>query len=632
MNHTRKIYLLVALVGVLSLAIRLWMLDKHWINPDEGAHLMDALLALSGKIPMVDYDSRQPLYTYSLAGVLHLFGHGFETGRLLSCICSFLTGMVVYLLGKVLFNEKTAAVAAVIYFILPLEFMNSTMVKTEPLTVLLTCTSFLALSLAHRSKHNIWLILAGITAALCFYVRQSAIIIPAAAVIVFISGIFIHTSAGRIRPIVYFILGYAATVLMITALYLHVAGFNPKIVSELNPFGFVHITLKKGGIILLESLGLLQIDSTGQAANQLPNKYPLYWRYVKDAISMHLFLIVGAAGAFIQVVARQSRSSDTHSQPTRRSCALLFVWLGLMVAAYAYFLYVKGFHIDYFREFIPPLVLLFAAWARSGDWSLQTTSPGRVCAIIVFGFILPVGLHTLLPIRFGPGTVTTLGMALFVLIFLTPRVSVGKRMMFGLSILTLAALICVLGLLNLQAGPPLKIIRFVLLAGVVFLPFLFMEKHQKETIGARYHPVVHTIVIGAVVFSISTSMKVVDWSYTAPWPPDSVYRSAAFLKAHTAMDDRIMSGSVIWEVQSNRHPFLDITHPLNVPKITDGNQLKKIEHAIKSGRPKVIVLDGYTEKTYLTRFPWLRQHIGSAYSLQHRAEGGKFPVEIYLKD
>ena len=146
MNHTKKIYLLVALVGVLSLAIRLWMLDKHWINPDEGAHLMDAILALSGKIPMVDYDSRQPLYTYSLAGVLHIFGHGFETGRLLSCICSFLTGMVVFLLGKVLFDEKTAAVAAVIYFILPLEFMNSTMVKTEPLTVLLTCTSFLALS------------------------------------------------------------------------------------------------------------------------------------------------------------------------------------------------------------------------------------------------------------------------------------------------------------------------------------------------------------------------------------------------------------------------------------------------------------------------------------------------------
>ena len=67
-------YVLLFTILFISLLIRLWLLDKRWINPDEGAHLMDAALALDGMIPKVDFGSRQPLYTYALAGFLKLFG------------------------------------------------------------------------------------------------------------------------------------------------------------------------------------------------------------------------------------------------------------------------------------------------------------------------------------------------------------------------------------------------------------------------------------------------------------------------------------------------------------------------------------------------------------------------------
>jgi len=56
-------------VFLVSLFIRLWLLDKRWINADEGAHLMDAVLVLDGKIPEVDFHARQPLYVYSIAWV-----------------------------------------------------------------------------------------------------------------------------------------------------------------------------------------------------------------------------------------------------------------------------------------------------------------------------------------------------------------------------------------------------------------------------------------------------------------------------------------------------------------------------------------------------------------------------------
>jgi len=49
--RVHKSYLILLAVCILSLLLRIWFLDKHWINPDEGAHLMDAAMVLDGKIP-----------------------------------------------------------------------------------------------------------------------------------------------------------------------------------------------------------------------------------------------------------------------------------------------------------------------------------------------------------------------------------------------------------------------------------------------------------------------------------------------------------------------------------------------------------------------------------------------------
>jgi hypothetical protein len=58
-TDTQKIAILLV-VFLASFALRLWLLDKRWVNPDEGAHLMDAVLVLDGKMPIQDFGSRQP--------------------------------------------------------------------------------------------------------------------------------------------------------------------------------------------------------------------------------------------------------------------------------------------------------------------------------------------------------------------------------------------------------------------------------------------------------------------------------------------------------------------------------------------------------------------------------------------
>jgi len=253
MSPIKKPLILVLTLGLVSFAVRFWLLEKHWINPDEGAHLMDAVLALDGNIPMIDYSSRQPLYTYSLAGLLHIFGLHYVSGRLLPFLCSVMAGVTVFFLGKVLFDEKTAILASVIYFFLPLEFMNSLIVKTEPLSILLTCLSILAIALALQKGNNHWMVLSGIVAACCFYVRQSAIIIPLVALIFFGFNLSRESAHDRIRPLLLFFSGYFAGVLVITGLYFHLVGYDKKIVTDLNPFGFAFITIKKGLLMLTGS-------------------------------------------------------------------------------------------------------------------------------------------------------------------------------------------------------------------------------------------------------------------------------------------------------------------------------------------------------------------------------------------
>jgi len=66
-SNDKKRYAILILVALISVALRLWLLDQRWVNPDEGAHLMDAVLANEGKIPLVDFESRQPVYTYMIA-------------------------------------------------------------------------------------------------------------------------------------------------------------------------------------------------------------------------------------------------------------------------------------------------------------------------------------------------------------------------------------------------------------------------------------------------------------------------------------------------------------------------------------------------------------------------------------
>ena len=111
-SETKKNYIILLVICLVSLSLRIWLLDKRWINPDEGAHLMDAVLIMDGKIPLVDFGSRQPVYAYINSAVLKFLGTNYISGRILPMTFSLLVGIMVFLIGDALYDRKVAILSA----------------------------------------------------------------------------------------------------------------------------------------------------------------------------------------------------------------------------------------------------------------------------------------------------------------------------------------------------------------------------------------------------------------------------------------------------------------------------------------------------------------------------------------
>src|SRR5688572_10808427 len=133
----------LAVFAVAGLALRLALVQLRWINPDEGAHLMDARLVLDGLFPAVDFGARQPFYVYLLALWLHLTGAGFEGVRVLMALLDTAVGTLVYAIGARVLPARSALLGAALYLLLPFTIFWAPLVHTEPLGMVLVAAALL---------------------------------------------------------------------------------------------------------------------------------------------------------------------------------------------------------------------------------------------------------------------------------------------------------------------------------------------------------------------------------------------------------------------------------------------------------------------------------------------------------
>jgi hypothetical protein len=171
--------------------------------------------------------------------------------------------------------------------------------------------------------------------------------------------------------------------------------------------------------------------------------------------------------------------------------------------------------------------------------------------------------------------------------------------------------------------------RTTTIAIIFILPLVLLEKEERPTLKAYATFLSHSIALGAFVLSVAFSANTLSLTYDVHWSPQALEEASSYLRTHTRATDTVMSGGVIWELQAHRRPFMNISHPLSFEYHIKEEQERDIYAVTKTQPPEVIILDGFTEKTYFRHLPWLSAMLQERYDLAKVAGPAKHPVRLY---
>lgn len=640
----------IALLLAVTLALRLYILPDRWINPDEGAHLMDAALALRGYVPEVDFLARQPLYVYVMAGFFKLTGISLEAGRFFPMTCSLLVGAPLYLLARDLFGRSQALLALAAWWLLPFEVRASTVVKTEPFAILLAVTCVLAVVRSVDRRSLAWMLGAGMLGAAGFYVRESALVIPPT-VIVFL--IFRHGRriGAAIRDFAAFMVGYAVVCLLAALFYAQFVGAEAFV--AFTPVHFVADALRSAAAQLPQA----SVDGLTETSYAYGEDAAAYVKNVKEGIYFQLFLIFAAGFAAVSWLwswwrrpgaAPAPAASETPreygSSRWRAAMALAFTWAALLGLAYAYHFSQRGFWVDYSREFAPALILATVGWLPVVAPALKRRAP----AVRAIAGALLLGTGWVLFQKqfrsfYGVGHHVSLGVVLFLLLRHVRGVGGRRRLMYALAMTAILLLIVgarYTALAGVVSGPGGTLLTLALALGATMwvlrrggadVEGVPEGAEDAAGVAALVRSVPLGMVVGAAVLTLSYGALHFNIKFQGVWSPQALAEVSAYVRDTTSPEDEVMSGGVVWELNARRLPWGLYSHPMVIQRVLPAEESRALTEAFKADPPEVIVMDGITEWTFGPNIQQLDAILATYYELVMEPEPVTFDVKVYRR-
>lgn len=592
--------LIFLFILILGLCIRLLLLQVRWINPDEGAHLLDARLLLEGQIPVADFGARQPLYVFLLAVFFKIFGVSLVAGRLVPLLSSLGIVSLLYLFGKRWFSTTAGWISSLIYAMLPLVVIWSTIVKTEQPAILFAVLSMLLL-LKGQEKKSVLVFLSGIFAAFAFYVRQPTLYLPMAAIVF----LFI-TRTHVLKNIVFYLLGYITIVAIVILLYMPHMTLAEMLFSQLNPLYLIWNRL-----MLL--LGWLPeqyriVDEDGFRLLDQDMAYTLNSWY--HALAFSLFIVIAAIAAVV------STKFDKRT-PLHRARILLLCWLGFVLFLYIFQTANRGFYTQYFTEALPPLFLLASSFIVDAGNIRIPKSLLPLFAVIAFSVIY-------LTQRFfwhvTPGmsgyVVLSLGMALSLYFCTVQPGPLGRMITLSFPPLIVVSVSAIL-LKNLGIN---DLFRFILVLLALYASLWAVNLFEREKIKR----VVLFLFFG-FFYTAFFSGHLIGPKYEAIWSQKSVEKVSQYLSANGQASDDVLSGGSIWTFVSGLAPYLNVPHPTEFYK----HHYADFELTFIKNPPQYIILDGYTKRKFARHWQFITEQLEMYYACVLQDDDSKFPVKVY---
>lgn len=633
-NQGRKTELvLLVVVLALGVALRVFLLEGRWINPDEGAHLMDGVYFLEGQVPGIDFRARQLLYTQLTGLAVWVFGQDLFQLRLFPITVIALSGLLIHAIARELWDWKTGLVATALFLLLPFSVVMTVHTKTEPLAILTAAGAVYGLVRARSrpSRRGVLLFVSGICLGLAFYVRESTLALVAAALSVTLVEEW-GAWARLARSWAAVLLGLGTVTLGAFAYYgFHGVAPESLFATVSNPFSFL-ATNVRSFLDTWQGSGAASAGSPSRG-DRLPLGMSL--GYVVEVARVSVVLLVGAA---LPLLAAGYRSVRQGASRGERAILVPAAWLAWLAAAYVFWTLKRGFFPAYFLEFVAPLSLLAAAVLVRSLRGLGGESARRVHLVtLVLLVLLMGGVH----IAAGTWQISRplyflLTVPILALIYLPPRPARPERGSRGRWAAALGGMGGIAVLLVL-VGPRLPwagSIPLYAAGGGAVLALGLWAPATSAGGGAtvRRSFVACALLVSALFLTLSESGVLLDSRYDALWSPDTLERTADFLERNVPEDASVVSGGVIWALQSGRRPFANITHPLGLMAGVTDQQKRRVERGLAGDPPDAIILDGFTERTYMRAFPALSRALETGYRHAVTFGGDIKEVRIYLPD
>lgn len=614
--------LTLVLMLAIAVAIRIMLISVRWINPDEGPHMMGARFLLEGRVPVADYGSRQPLYLLVIATFFKLFGVSVQSGRLMAVLANSATGLMLFFLGRKLFDTKTGLVAAGTFLFLPLMIFWAPVVKTEPLAALLACLCifFMADMLKNRDIQPGKMFVAGLFGAAAFYVRQPTVSLP---MVMILAALILPKQSWiqRMRQIGWFLGGFLTPVILIWALYLNFMSLSELFFSQLNPLNLIlNRSLDLLGI-LPESMRV--VDSDGYRI--LDQEVSQTLANLTQTVLFVMPLVLGTLAALF--LGPQKNSSSSIQPNAARMVGLLSLWALVGIVLYGYQAMTRGFFSQYGTEIYLPMILLTGfAIVQAARKISHTLLAGFFLSsggILFFIYLLQKKMW-----QFYPGPTAYLLIAGFLAGICLYFFSVnGQRIKI--------ALIWFLASIPAAAGHFLfSVLRMnealaIILALVIFIlsTLTLYSVFRISPASAGRESVLVPAIFMAGVISVAVSGTKIGPSYDCIWSLTSLEKMKAQLSRENPPDGQVLSGAMIWQLQAHTPAYLDMAHPTEFLK----KRWQNFETLFDEKPPAMIVIDGYTERKFQKYWRFISAKIASEYDSIASIPGSKYPIVLYKR-
>lgn len=165
-----KILVALSLIVILAVALRFWSITSLGLwPPDAGNYVrMSTWLLGTGGVPM---DWTPPLFSISIAVAFILFGAFDFVAVAVPALFGVLSVILVYFLGKEIFNKKIGLIAALFLAVTEYHIIYSRLVAVDSMLTLFYLLSFLFFVRAFKNKSLKYYILFGLSASLALVTK-----------------------------------------------------------------------------------------------------------------------------------------------------------------------------------------------------------------------------------------------------------------------------------------------------------------------------------------------------------------------------------------------------------------------------------------------------------------------------